>query len=162
MFHWWTFELLGRRIKPVCRETHPEELRSNGTVGWVSGPMSPKAILPYPSVPRQIEKESTTPALRSALGTEIIPLPKPRTPSGAISCKNPPVCVCPHLQQFSEYRKVDLQSSNPLPLRRWNCLVLARTWENFYPGYNFYCEELLPLEWWSWYKKLLMNEDFVF
>jgi hypothetical protein len=75
--------------------------------------MSPKAILPDASVPRQIEKESTTPALRSALGTEIIPLPKPRTPSGAISCKNPPVCVCPHLQQFSEYRKDDLQISNP-------------------------------------------------
>ncbi len=76
------------------------ELLTIGVVCWVMGPLSPNTILPVTLKLVQKEKESSSPSsLLSVLGTEISPVPRPRTPSGASSPRRKwPVWVCPHLQ----------------------------------------------------------------
>lgn len=60
---------------------HPLLSILNGVSSWSKLPLSPKLILPIPSTPKHMEKESNMiPLLDKMLGTEVFPIPSPKIP----------------------------------------------------------------------------------
>lgn len=79
--------------------THCDLLGLNGVSSWPELPSSPKLILPVPSFPKHMEKESaTSPSFAKMLGTDILPIPSPNRPLGAAPSKKEPVWTLPQLQ----------------------------------------------------------------
>jgi hypothetical protein len=67
-------------------------LRLNGVFPWSELPVSPNVILPEPSDPKHIEKESEiSPFWARMLGTDTFSIPSPNKPFGAAPFRNTPV-----------------------------------------------------------------------
>lgn len=64
----------------------------NGVSDWFELPLSPKLILPEPSLPKHIEKEfEASPLFAKMLGTELFSKPSPNRPFGAAPSRKEPV-----------------------------------------------------------------------
>lgn len=72
--------------------TYRLSLTSNGVSSWSELPLSPKLILPIPSLPKHMEKEfEVYPLLAKTLGTDKLSTPSPNRPLGAAPSRNAPV-----------------------------------------------------------------------
>lgn len=75
----------------------------NGVSDWSELPLSPNLILPVPSGPKHIEKESAaSPSLAKMLGTDNFSIPSPNRPLGAAPSKKEPVWTVPQLKTATQ------------------------------------------------------------
>lgn len=76
----------------IKESTYYELSTLNGVSSWPALPLSPKLILPIPSLPKHMEKEfEVSPLLDKMLGTDVFFIPSPKRPLGAAASRNDPV-----------------------------------------------------------------------